>query len=142
MEKFIRLVNQALTEEKVNGTPLEAVLKVNKIRRPRSIQQNKLLWGVIYPQITAEIFFKTGKRIDEETFHNYYFKPKFCGKEVVKIGVNIITVAKSSTELSTAEFSRAVEELITEMATRFGINIELSEDDENQMRLHENYRLF
>lgn len=118
--------------------PIQAEFRLKSLAKARTNAQNRLLWGVIYPQICSAIFLKTGKEIDAETLHDYYFKPRFCGKEIITMNGKPLTIAKSSKELSVSEFNEAIEKLITTMATEYGIYVELEEyDNENSLFMFE-----
>lgn len=124
--EFMALVAQAMRDAKIESHPLIVTFEIKKDYPRRSLKQNALLWGVIYPQVTAQIYMKTGKAISSEDIHNYIFKPMFCGDEVLVIGGKTHLIPKSSTELDTLQFTDAVDKFIAMMVRDYGLEIELS----------------
>ena len=69
----------------------------------RSSEQNRRYWSLL-TEISEQLVFEGGVHYSPETLHEF-FKAKFIGKDVVIIDGDIALVAKTSTTLSTVEFS-------------------------------------
>lgn len=96
--------NHELNKFKI-GEPITAYYSSKRPKRTE--QQNKYYWGVYLPMISQE----TGNDIDD--LHTL-FKGKFLSKEVVQVLGEKIRRTKSTTGLSTGQFSdyiRRIEEL-------------------------------
>jgi len=83
-------------------------LFLNNKKTRRTAQQNKYYWGVYLPLIASD----TGER-DLDHLHEL-FKGKFLTKAIVEVMGELVRIKKSTTKLSTKDFSdyiKAIEEL-------------------------------
>jgi hypothetical protein len=86
---------------------------------PRSDKQNKMYWGLVLNAIVQAIHESTGQ--DKDDIHGY-FKAKFLSKTMY-INGKLVPSIKSTTKLTTSEFSRYIEQIKAEAATEFGIQV-------------------
>jgi hypothetical protein len=98
---------------------------VEKKKKTRSLEQNKYLWGVVYPCALHGFLEAGNEGISVDDVHNFFKErhlPK--GKEIVipKTG-EVVTVSKSTTMLSTTEMMHYVEMIAKDCAEFFGIVI-------------------
>lgn len=98
-------------------------LTVSKAKKTRSLQQNKYLFGVVYP-CALDGFLEAGNEgISIEDVHNFFKQrhlPK--GKDItIPSTGEVVTVSKSTTTLSTIEMMHYVEMIAKDCAEFFGI---------------------
>lgn len=86
---------------------------------PRSDKQNKMYWGLVLNAIVQAIHESTGQ--DKDDIHGY-FKAKFLSKTMY-INGKLVPSIKSTTKLTTSEFSHYIEQIKAEAATEFGIQV-------------------
>lgn len=91
-------------------------LKLDRVRDTRSLRQNKFLWGVVLATI-AEATGNTTEDLHE------YFKTKFLPRRFVVLNGKEQEVTKTTTTLTTDEFSKYLEQLAAFAATELGITI-------------------
>ena len=91
------------------------VRKPTKKPDPRSIQQNKYLWGVVYGMVSEE----TGH--SDEEIHEI-FKVLFLSK-YVEIAGKEMRITRSTTELDTKEFDEYCESIRMWCAQNLGLSI-------------------
>ena len=72
-------------------------------KKTRTNPANSRYWAIL-TEISEQLVFEGGVHYSPETLHEF-FKAKFIGKDVVIIDGDITLVAKTSTTLSTVEFS-------------------------------------
>lgn len=89
--------------------------------RDRSIQQNKYYWGVIIRTIADD----TGQ--DEDDIHDY-LKTKFLRRKVNIEGEEAVVVG-STASLDTAEFEDYAEKCRVHAGEKFGLHIQLPNED-------------
>lgn len=110
----------------------EIVIKPYRFKR--TLAQNSYLWGVVYKIIEeeeggyflhegTEPILRAGKISGKEFIHEY-FKQEYLA--VGKIGDTAIT--RSTTDLSTAEFTEYVEKIMRFASTTLGIYIPTPEE--------------
>jgi len=87
-----------------------------KEKRDRSLKQNSYLWGVVYTMIAAE----TGHTTEE--LHEF-FKMLLLDRKFMQVGKEEFMIPKSTTTLSTEEFSKYVEQVRAFAGTELGITI-------------------
>lgn len=96
---------------------------------PRTGKQNKMYWGLVLNAIVQAVHESTGQ--DKEDIHGY-FKAKFLSKTMY-INGKLVPSIRSSTKLTTSEFSRYIEQIRAEAATEFGIQIPETYDIQNML---------
>ena len=84
------------------GKPVH--LTVSDPKRPRSTDQNRYLWGVVYQTIADE----TGHTTEE--VHSFC-KAAFLPREFIKIGEVEQEVEKSTTKLTSEEMTRYIHQI-------------------------------
>lgn len=98
-------------------------IEVWREKGPRSDQQNKYLWTVVYQdylngwkQLAAEAGIECPFR-DKDDVH-YYWKHKLIGQEVRRYGSEEFVLEPSTTRLSIEQFSNYVSLIMAEAAQR------------------------
>lgn len=89
----------------IRDIPLDQVYEcdLKPWKKTRSTPANARYWAIL-TEISEQLVFEGGVHYSPETLHEF-FKAKFIGKDVVIIDGDITLVAKTSTALSTVEFS-------------------------------------
>jgi hypothetical protein len=90
----------------------------------RSSNQNRYLWGCIYPALT-ECLNEYGNEFDDEATHEFC-KKRFNEKQVIGPGGEVIdTIGGTTTELNNEEFfNEYIEKIRRFMAEEFGRTVE------------------
>jgi hypothetical protein len=90
----------------------------------RSSNQNRYLWGVVYPALTESLN-EYGNEFDDESTHEFC-KKRFNAKEVIGPGGEVIdTIGGTTTELNNEEFfNEYIEKIRRFMAEEFGRTVE------------------
>jgi len=94
----------------------EVKIEPYKDKRDRTLRQNSYLWGVVYTIIAAE----TGHTTEE--IHEWC-KWHFLPRRYVTVGSKTCEAAKSTTTLSTDEFSKYVEQVRAFAGAELSISI-------------------
>lgn len=104
---------------------LDIAVKVNPIRRTRSLELNAFYWGfVIRPMV---VFFnqeKTFQRVVTSEFVHELMKSKFLGTEKIPIAGEIIEKVNSSRSLSNTDFKDYVDYIIAWANELFNIGLD------------------
>lgn len=86
-------------------------LEVNKVRKPRSNDQNGWLWGCIYPMLLDALIDAGWEFTNVEQVHEY-FKARFSEDKVInKHTGEIVEFPKSTAAMDTVTFSTYCEQL-------------------------------
>lgn len=91
-------------------------ITVTECGKPRSVHQNRYMWGVVYQMIADE----TG-HLPEEVHE--FCKMKFLPRAFIAIGNEEFAVTKSTTKLTTGEFEEYLERIRVFAATELAIRI-------------------
>lgn len=113
---------------------LDIAVKVNPIRRTRSLELNAFFWSrVIRPIVNYCNENKTfGRHIDGEFFHEL-MKYKFLGTEKILIpGSEVIEKVKSSRKLTNAEFVEYCDYVMAFANEMFGLALDWPEPKEEK----------
>lgn len=105
--------------QRFNGKVVK--ISIGPRSKGRSGQQNRYLWGVVYSAIAAE----TGHSPEE--IHDAC-KAMFLPRDFIAVGRRDIEVTKSTTKLSTVEFSDYVERIRSWAGTELRLSIPSPED--------------
>lgn len=97
-----------------------AIITIESEGRNRSEQQNRYLWGVVYP-ILAET---TGYTVEE--IHEYG-KSRFLEPKIINIKKKAIYITRSTTELTTSDMVEYVDKLIV-LAAELGAHVPSPEE--------------
>ena len=104
-------------------------IKVCKYQKARSQNQNRYLWGVVYPAIVA-VFREHGNNVDSEDVHSY------CKEHVGKLKQvfvtpdgEVLTGPGSTAKLDTQQFEVYVEKVRAWAAETLGIGIPLPHEE-------------
>lgn len=109
--RFGKVLRRVL--EKLVGKDLEVNFRLLKFRR--SDAQNRWLWGVAYTTISAWYKETQGETVSKEAIHAHTLQEildykievqEFMGKDI------LVVQGKSTSQLSTAEFSEMVDKLV------------------------------
>jgi hypothetical protein len=92
------------------------LLKISAQTSPRSVRQNRKYWAVL-----GDIADDTGNT--SEDLH-VVFKDMFLPRKFIRLGNHEKEVRKTTTDLSTAEFAKYLDQIIAFAATEMGIRIE------------------
>ena len=93
----------------------EVWIKVSEITEKRSLQQNKLYWGSIIPQIVEFHKETQGEQINPQTVHTFLLQniAGFELKSEIIFGKEVFTFEKnSSSKMTTVEFTEYIERII------------------------------
>lgn len=105
-----QIKNQVLPE---NGL----TITVTEFKNNRSLAQNRLLFGHVYPPIIEQMSEATGAYVTKDQMHEFFkgmFSPRICTKV---LGEEVYTV-KSTTKFTKAEFSEYIEKIYSWGAKR------------------------
>ena len=91
------------------------VITIESEGRNRSEQQNRYLWGVVYP-VLSETTGYTPEEVHE------YAKSAFLAPKIVRIGKNIRYITPSTTQLSTSDMVEFIDKLIV-IAAELGAHV-------------------
>ncbi len=122
----MHIVHRSLFDEQVKiFDGKDIILTVERKKKKRSSNQNGYYWGVIIPAFMYEFSKAMGEPVSDTTTHET-LKNRFNSKEIVneKTG-EVITVARSTTELTTTEFEVYLDECRMFMAEFFDVSIPL-----------------
>lgn len=100
----LNILDKDLFEMFLVTLPDRVQVIVQRHRKQRSGQQNKYLWGCVYPMISEH----TGYSIDE--VHDIC-KLKF-NKKVVSVGKDEITIGVSTATLTTVDFKEYISKIV------------------------------
>ena len=106
-------------------------LAVSRVSQARSLKQNALLWGCVYPQILEglrELVLEAGERCpfpDEAALHDA-LKHRFLGVSVVKVAGEDFELPPTTTRLTIEQFSVYIRAVV-EWASTIGIYVEMPE---------------
>ena len=107
------------------------LVEVNKVRKPRSNDQNGWLWGCIYPLMLDAMVDAGWEFTNTEQLHEF-FKAQMTADEVVNRETGeIIKFPSSTSRMSTTEFSAYCEKL-REYAKEF-LNVDIPDPDKYWM---------
>lgn len=121
-------------------TPRTWCVAFGEAEDDRSLQQNRLYWGVILRQISERALI-AGQRYTADAWHEL-FKRQFLGYEVIKAPVagrkrpTIYRRLRSTTKLTVRQMSEYLERVIAFAATDLGVTIDL-EPSERELVRHE-----
>lgn len=102
---------------------LRVELVISRAKKTRTIQQNRYLFGVVY-RCALDGFIDAGHEgVSIEHMHELFKERHLSkGKELILPDTGeIVTVAKSTTELDTIEMNHYIEMIAKDIATWFGI---------------------
>lgn len=85
-------------------------LSFKKVKKRRSNQQNKYYWGVVIPIVTQGLMSLHGDYLSPEDVHEF-LKFRFNYKEI-DTGVEVLTIGKQTSSLSTFEFAEYIDKII------------------------------
>lgn len=122
--KFKRNINQIL--EAVNSFEgKECFFTIEKVKKTRSNQQNRFLWGVVIPIVQQGLKDATGEyRTAENIHYNILLKMFAPEKEIINTDTGeSITEKISSSEMSTVEFCSYIIDIQKWSAEFLGIYI-------------------
>lgn len=102
--------------EYLRGRTKPVVVKFSKQVDSRSQRQNRFYWGVVLTAIADSTGYAT------EEVHEL-MKGKFLPRKFVKIGSLEKKVEKTTTDLTTAEFSKYLEQIAAFAAAELGITM-------------------
>lgn len=108
--------SQLLREQLQRNEGMEMQLSVEPYKHPRTNQQNKYLWSVVYKAISDH----TGHHVNE--IHDAC-KKMFLAPNFVRMGSKEEQIAGSTTELSTKEFGEYVDRVIAFAGTELSMAI-------------------
>lgn len=97
-----------------------AVVTIESEGTPRSQQQNRYLWGVVYP-ILAETTGYSAEEIHE------YGKVKFLPPKIIRVGRKAVYITRSTTELTTSDMVEYIDKFIA-LAGELGAHIPTVEE--------------
>lgn len=110
-------------------------LEVKKVRKPRSNDQNKWLWGCIYPMLLEALVDAGWEFVSVEQVHEF-FKARVTTQDVVNRDTGeIVSFPQSTAEMSTVQFMTYCEKL-REYGREY-LNVEIPDPDKNWVT-HEN----
>lgn len=126
MEELI--VNFADVRERANFRRMVDTLDglkrvtIKAYRRTRTSQQNRYLWGVVYPAF-VQFRQEQGEEFDTAMAHDF-FKLKFLRQTVVnkETGEVLGTTVPSTTKLNTAEMAEYIDKIVAWCAD-YGISV-------------------
>ena len=122
--KFKRNINQIL--EAVNSFEgKECFFTIEKVKKTRSNQQNRFLWGVVIPIVQQGLKDCTGEwRTAENIHYNILLKMFAPEKEIINIDTGeCITEKISSSEMTTTQFMEYIMEIQKWSSEFLGVNI-------------------
>ena len=92
--------------------------------KKRSVKQNAYYWKffVSYPASELNLLSSCGENINIDDLHEH-FRDKFLKKEVVLNTGEIISTTRSTTDLSTSEFTNYLDSIQSYVLDRFGIDV-------------------
>lgn len=102
-------------------------IEVNKVRKPRSNDQNGWLWGCIYPMLLEALLDAGWEFVSVEQVHEFFKAQMTADKVVNKHTGEIIEFPGSTAMMDTVTFSTYCEKL-REYAREF-LNIEIPDPD-------------
>lgn len=91
-------------------------LTASKKGKPRSLNQNRYLWGVVYEYIADE----TGHSPEEV---HAAMKQMFLPRQFLPFGGRTVELAKSTTDLTTQEFNEFVDRVVAFAGTELSLSI-------------------
>jgi len=122
--KFKRNINQIL--EAVNSFEgKECFFTIEKVKKTRSNQQNRFLWGVVIPIVQQGLKDCTGEwRTAENIHYNILLKMFAPEKEIINTDTGeCITEKISSSEMTTTQFMEYIMEIQKWSSEFLGVNI-------------------
>lgn len=96
-------------------------VEIKPYRKIRTLQQNKYLWGVVYPTIRKFYADHEGKQYSDEGIHEH-FKRLYCTYTVESTPSGDVKLYRSTTKLTPQEFSNLFENIFRD-AAEAGIQI-------------------
>lgn len=125
-----RIIGRGMLEKGLSSVR-DGIYKVTvrKLQNNRSNQQNRWLWGHIYPRL-LQGFLDAGwdEFTNEEEVHEFC-KVKFAGKEIVDRNTGeVVTIPCRTSQMDTVEFSLYCMQL--RFFAKEYLNIEIAEPDE------------
>lgn len=90
-------------------------------RAPRNRQQNARLWGHLYRTISEQAWVN-GQQFAPDVWHEYFARKYGVCDEVILPDGEIVSRRRSTTEMTTAEFSEFMDRIETEAATELGVS--------------------
>lgn len=122
---ILKIHNRKLFDKELSTLEGEVTITIKKKKKVRSPQANKYYWGVVISLIVHG-FEQTGVQTTKEVVHEF-LKLRFNFDEVVSESTGeVIKIAKTTTNMSTMEFSEDYTERCREFAREF-FNIEIPE---------------
>lgn len=99
-------------------------VEIRPVTKRRSLDQNAWIWGVAYPLIAEEL----GYDRDEHDDLHYALLAECFGRKHSD-HFNIDVPAKTSSKLTTGEFSEYMEWLVRFAAKKWGVNVPLPDEE-------------
>lgn len=114
--RALQYSNPVLLKDYLRGLKDNQILTIDidKKKKLRSNQQNKLYWGLVLQTISLE----TGHNSEELHF---FFKRMFLPRKYIKVGKKRLLAAPTTIKLNTQEFIDYVEKILVWSAQELGI---------------------
>jgi len=114
----------------IDSLPLEDPheISVRPWKSKRSLQQNRYLFGVVYERIRLHVQESTGEIYSAEDIHEA-MKQKFLPADIVEIGDERFTVARTTTRLTVREFAEYVDSIIGYAAEHLGLVVPAPDEE-------------
>ena len=106
----------------------EITLSIEKAKKVRSTQENRYYWGLVIPLIKAGLKDATGESCSAEQVADL-MKTRFLMVDVYLGDSDVMTRIKSTTELSTVEMERYLQECRTFAQEYLGVTIPMPNED-------------
>lgn len=107
MEQLERMLTQVRKMEiPINGWSVT----VEEFKNNRSLAQNRMLFGQVYPPITEQIGEYTGSHVTKDQLHDF-FKSMFSPRVEICVMGRKLNVPKSTTKFTKQEFSDFIEKI-------------------------------
>ena len=115
---FVKANAQACLERE---KPLRVI--VTSEDKKRNVEQNKRLWGFLYETI-AEQAWVDGRKFSKEVWHEHYARLFGVCEEIILPTGEIVTVRKSTTQMTVGEFAEFMQKIEANAACELGVEFE------------------
>ena len=103
-DNFTRLLTNTTIPD--NGWEIE----LREFKNARTLAQNRMLFGKVYPPIIDQMAEATGTYIKKDDLHKF-FLDRYAPRDIVKVLGQTICAPKSSTKFTRQEFSDFIEKI-------------------------------